>query len=192
VSPKHRGWVRAAVDFGGPLAFLVAMLATRDPLKATGALIAGSLAGLALGLAVERRIAPMPLIAAAAAILFGGLTLAFQDERFIKIKPTVVNLGFMAFLLGGLVLKKHPLKALLGAALKMPDPAWTTLSLRYAIFFLATALLNEAVWRTQDTLVWAWFRFPGLMLLTIAFTATQFRFLMRNAQTDEPADPQTR
>lgn len=189
MTDKMRAGVRAAVDFGGPLAFLATMILTRDPIKATGALVAGSVAALILGFAVEKRLAPMPLVAGLAALLFGGLTLIFKDERFIMIKPTVVNLGFAAFLLGGLAMKKHPLKALLSGSLQMPDRAWVSLTVRYAAFFVFSAALNEAVWRTQSTLVWAWFRFPGLMLLTIAFTATQLPFLMRYAKAEELPPP---
>ena len=67
MTDKMRAGVRAAVDFGGPLAFLATMILTRDPIKATGALVAGSVAALILGFAVEKRLAPMPLVAGLAA-----------------------------------------------------------------------------------------------------------------------------
>ena len=153
MSRPVRPWLRSAIDFAGPVAFLAAMLVTRDPLKATGALVAASAVALIVGFAVERRIAPMPLVAGGAALLFGGLTLFFKDERIIMMKPTFVNVGFAAFLLGGLALKRNPLKALLAGSISLPDRAWVSLSLRYAGFFLLSAAINEAVWRTQTPMV---------------------------------------
>lgn len=190
--PRAPGWVRAAVDYGAPLAFMLAFLATRDAVKASGALVAGAAAALALGYATERRIAPMPLVAGLAALIFGGLTLVFHDERFIKVKPTVLNVGFAAFLLGGIALRRNPLKALLGETLRMPDEIWRKLTLRYGVFFLCMALLNEAVWRTQSTYVWAWFRFPGLQILAVLFSLAQTPLMMRHMQAaEEPPPPPT-
>ena len=190
-NPVKQGppWTRSAIDFAGPLAFLVTMIATRDPLKATGALVAASAVALIVGYVLERRIAPMPLVAGGAALVFGGLTLLLKDERIIMMKPTFVNIGFAAFLLGGLALKRNPLKALLAGSIHLPDRAWVSLSLRYAGFFLLSAALNELVWRTQTPMTWAWFRFPGLLVLTIAFTAAQLPFMMRHARTAEEAPP---
>ena len=191
MSDRARRWIRGAVDYGGPCAFLVAFLLTKNTMTATWALVGASAVALAVGFLVERRLAPMPLLAGVAALVFGGLTLIFHDERFIKIKPTVLNVGFAAFLLGGLAMKKNPLKALLAGAIHMPEPAWRTLTLRYGVFFLLVAALNETVWRTQPTETWAWFRFPGLQLLAVVFSITQVPFMMRHAQEHEPPPPPT-
>lgn len=189
MSPKTRAWVRSAVDYGGPLAFLIGFLVTRDAVKATWALVAGSALALAVGLIVERRLAPMPLVAGVAALVFGGLTIAFHDERFIKIKPTVINLGFFAALIGGLMIRRNPLKALLAGAIHLPDPVWRVLTIRYAVFFLAMAVLNEVVWRTQPTDVWVYFRFPGLQVLALLFSLSQLPLMMKHAQPGEAPPP---
>jgi len=102
LSPKTRSYIRAAVDYGGLAVFLIAYLIGRDLVQATWWLVVGSAAALVLGFAVERRVAPMPLIAGGAALLFGTLTLVFHDPRFIKVKPTIMNLLFGLVLLGGL------------------------------------------------------------------------------------------
>lgn len=189
MSPRARGWIRSAVDYGGPLAFLVAFLITRDTIQATWALVAASAVALAVGYVVEKRIAPMPLVAGVAALIFGGLTIVFHDDRFIKIKPTVLNLGFAGFLLGGLVLKKNPLKALLAGAIHLPDPIWRVLTVRYGLFFVCVAVLNEFVWRTQSTEVWAYFRFPGLQVLAVVFSLTQVPLMMKHALPGEAPPP---
>lgn len=190
LSPKAHRWVRGGVDYGPLLAFVAVNFTTHDLIKATGALVAASAVALVVGFTVERRIAWMPLVAGGAALVFGGLTLIFHDEIFVKLKPTVMNTGFGVILLGGLVLKKNPLKALLGEALHMPEEAWRTLTLRYGLFFLAMAGLNEAVWRTQPNDVWVLFRFPGLMILALLFSFTQAPLMMKYARTDRtPPEP---
>jgi intracellular septation protein len=189
LSPKARSQVRAAVDYGGLVVFLIGYLITRDLVQATWWLVAGSAAALVLGFAVERRVAPMPLIAGGAALLFGALTLVFHDPRFIKVKPTVMNLLFGLVLLGGLALKRNPLRMLMGEALNMSENVWKTFTLRYGIFFLCVAVLNEIVWRTQPDGVWVFFRFPGLILLTLAFSLSQTPLIMRGMKEVAPETP---
>lgn len=191
MSKKPNSWVRMGVDFGAPGAFLIAYFVTRDLLAATWALVIGSALALALGWVTERRVAPLPLVAGGAAIVFGGLTLFFEDERWVKVKPTVLNLCFAAFLLGGLLLRKSPLKVILGDVIRLPDDLWRTLAIRYGLFFAGVAVLNEIVWRTQPDEVWVLFRMPGLQILALLFSATQFPLMLRGAKAMEAeAEPE--
>jgi len=178
---KTRSLIRSGVDYAGPLAFLLGYLVTRNLLTATWALVGASGLALIVGYIAERRIAPMPLFAGLAALIFGTLTLVFHDTRFVKIKPTVINAVLAGVMLGGVWLKKNPLRALLGDALKLPDPAWRTLTLRYGVFFLFTAVLNEAVWRTQPDGIWIWFRMPGLQILALVFSLSQIPLMLKHA-----------
>ncbi|WP_374573896.1 inner membrane-spanning protein YciB [Phenylobacterium sp.] len=184
--PKAHKWVRAAVDYGPLLVFLATQIATHDLIKATAALVPASALALIVGFAVERRIAWIPLIAGVAAMIFGGLTLIFHDKTFVKIKPTVMNAFFGVVLLGGLALKKNALKLVMGEAIALPDEVWRKLTLRYGLFFLALAAVNEAVWRTQSDDVWALFRFPGLLILSVLFSVTQTPLMMKHARPVEP------
>ena len=188
---KPSPWVRLGVDFGAPAAFLVGYLVTRDIEIATGFLVAGSVLALGAGLLLERRVAPLPLLAGVAAIIFGGLTLILHDDFWVKFKPTVINLFFAVFLLGGVLLKKSPLKLVLGEVMKLPDALWRTLAIRYGIYFLFIAGLNEAVRLYATTEVWAWFRFPGLQLLALAFSATQFPLMLKGAKMIEAEEAAT-
>ncbi len=181
LSDKTRSLIRSGVDYAGPLAFLLGYLVTRNLLTATWALVGASGLALIVGYIAERRIAPMPLFAGLAALIFGTLTLVFHDTRFVKIKPTVINAVLAGVMLGGVWLKKNPLRALLGDALKLPDPAWRTLTLRYGVFFLCTAVLNEAVWRTQPDGIWIWFRMPGLQILALVFSLSQVPLMLKHA-----------
>lgn len=189
---SRRHWVRWFVDYSALAIFLVAFFLTgRDLTKATWALVAGSALALVVGIAVERRVAPFPAIAGGAALVFGGLTLVFDDPRFLKIKPTVMNGIFGLALLGGIALRKNPLKLILGDSLRMPDEIWRRLTIRYALMFLALAALNEAVWRTQSDSVWVLFRFPGLSILMVLFTFSQLPLLMRYMKAEDLPPPPT-
>lgn len=190
LNPQTHKWVRAIVDYGGLAAWILAyFLGGKNLVEATWALVAGSAVALVIGFAVERRIAPFPLIAGGAGLVFGSLTLVFHDARFLKIKPTVMNLAFGVALLGGLALRKNPLKLLLGESFPMADEGWRKLTLRYGIFFLLLAGLNEAIWRTQPDTIWVLFRFPGLMILTVLFALTQAPLMMKYAHQDHLPDP---
>ena len=190
MTQQARRWVTWFVDYFALAAFLVGYFASgRDLQQATWALVAGSAAALVVGFAVERRLAPFPALAGGAALVFGGLTLVFHDARFLKMKPTVMNLVFAALMFGGLLLRKHPLKLLLGEAFVMPEAAWRTLTLRYGVFFAALAALNELVWRTQSEPTWVLFRFPGLMIITLLFSLAQAPLLMRYVKDGEAPPP---
>lgn len=195
-TPKPNEIVRAVVDYGGLLVFVatyfVAKLVLKEPpnpalLTATWGLVGGSAAALALGYIAERRIAPLPLFAGVVALIFGGLTLVFHDPRFVKIKPTAINLVLGAVMLGGAAMGKNPLKALFSGALNLSPQAWRRLTVRYGIFFLAMAGLNEAVWRTQPDSVWILFRFPGLQVLALLFALTQVPMMMKDMKAMEAA-----
>ena len=75
----------------------------------------------------------------------------------------------------------------MGEALKLSDGAWRRLTLRYGLFFLAMALLNEAVWRTQPEKVWVLFKFPGMTVLTLLFSFTQIPGILKDAAATEAA-----
>lgn len=189
VTDKRRSspLMRAVVDYSGLIGLLIGYLVTRDLVRATWWLVGGSALGLAAGLIVDRRIAPLPLIGGLAALVFGGLTLVFHDKRFVQIKPTVINGLFAAGLFGGLVLKRNPLKALLGDALKLSDGGWRTLTLRYGLFFAGMAVLNEIVRRTASEAVWTYFRVGGLPGCAVLFSLTQLPMMLREGKAAEVA-----
>jgi intracellular septation protein len=192
VKSKTAAWVRIAVDYAAPIAFVATLLLAprfkvAEPFQlATWVLVGGSAVALITGYVVERRIAPLPLFAGLAALVFGTLTLVFHDKSFVKMKLTFVDGALAAGLIGGLIAGRNPLKALLGDQIKIPDQAWRVLTIRYAIFFIACAAANEAVWRTQSDARWGMFR---LLLLGAAllFSVAQTPFLMKHMQPPEEA-----
>lgn len=183
---KHQ-WVRAAVDYGPLAVFFLTNQLTHSLIQATGALVVASVIAIAVGYLVEKRIAPLPLLAAVFAIIFGGLTLTFHDERFIMMKPTVLNFTLGVVMLIGVALRKNPLKSLLGPAMQLPDTDWRRLTLRYGLFFLCVAGINEVVWRTQSKDLWVTFRTFGLPGLAVLFSFSQLPLMMKGMKEMEAA-----
>ena len=188
--------IRAVVDYGGLAVFLLAYFAARLVLKqpgtpalltATWGLVAGSAVALLVGLVVEKRVAPLPLFAGLAALIFGGLALIFHNPVFVKLKPTAINLALAGVMLIGTAMGKNPLRALFATALHLTPEGWRKLTIRYGIFFLVMAAANEAVWRTQPDSVWILFRFPGLQVLSLLFALTQVPMMMKDMKALEAA-----
>jgi intracellular septation protein len=185
-TPKAHGgpaWLKPAVDYG-PIAVFFGAYLKWGLMTATGALIAATAVALVLSLILARRVPLMPLITAIVVGIFGGLTLWLHDDTFIKMKPTIVQAVLAAILLGGLALGKPLLKPVMGAAWNMDEAGWRKLTLRFALFFLAMALLNEIVWRTQSTDFWVNFKVFGLLGLTMIFSIAQMPLLQRHRLPD--------
>jgi intracellular septation protein len=146
---------------------------------ATAAFMASVVVALAASYALFRKVAIMPLVTGVFVMVFGGLTLYLQDDTFIKIKPTVVNLLFALMLAVGLVANKPFLKTLLGEVLQMEDEGWRKLTVRWACFFILLACLNEVVWRHFSRDVWVSFKTFGVMPLTFGFMMAQIGLLQK-------------
>ncbi len=128
---------------------------------------------------LEKKIPIMPTVGAGIVLIFGGLTIYFDNEVFIKMKPTIINLVFAVILYGGMLIKKSLLKILLGAALKLEEKGWRILTYRWIGFFIALAILNEIVWRTQSTDIWVNFKVFAILPITFIFTMTQFPLIKK-------------
>ena len=211
-APKADSRLRQLVDFGGLLAFGLAFLVMRlrglsgdeALVHATWFLVAGSAVGVAVGLIVEKRLALMPLLVGGFALVFGLLTVLTGDGLWVKVKVTALNLSLAVALIGGIFVGKQPLKALLGTVIPINDRAWRTLTLRYGVYFLAVAIVNELV-RSEALVGWAaaqlgrtdidpadvWVSFRGVLwIASSAFGLSQIPLIMRNlTSTDAPVDP---
>ena len=128
---------------------------------------------------LEKKIPIMPTVGAGIVLLFGGLTIYFDNDVFFKMKPTIINVLFAVILYGGILINKPLLKYLLGAALKLEETGWKILTQRWIGFFIALAVLNEIVWRTQSTDVWVNFKVFGILPITFIFTMTQFPLIKK-------------
>jgi len=184
--PEANPIVKLAIEAGPLLVFFTAN-AFKGIYVATAAFVAATVVSLAAAYILERRIAIMPLVSGLFVLLFGGLTIWFNDEIFIKLKPTLVSGLFGIVLLGGYVLDKRPLRAVLGQMLEITDEGWRMLTLRWGLFFLFLAVLNEVVWRTVSTDTWVSFKVFGLLPITMAFAIWQ-SVAMQKHMLDEDGD----
>jgi len=155
--------------------------------EATGAFMVVTVVSLIAGWILERRLPVMPLVSGFFVLVFGGLTLALADELFIKLKPTLVNSLFAIILLGGLAFKRALLKPLFGAAFQLNDDGWRTLTLRWGLFFIFLAIVNEIVWRNFSTDFWIAFKLFGVLPITVVFAGSQTPLILRH-QTEATAD----
>jgi intracellular septation protein len=177
------------------ISFLIVLLASHgDFAMATWVLMGLSFAALALALIIDRKIAPIPAFSGGMALVFGGLSIAFHRADILEMKMTIVDGVLGAVLLVGVALKRNLLKMLLGSAIQLPDQAWRILSIRYALFFWASAIANEIVRRTQTAEVWGSFRVVTIVAILL-FGAAQFPLLRKYwrepgpTPTVEPPEP---
>jgi intracellular septation protein len=124
----------------------------------------------------------MPLVSGAVVLVFGTLTLYLRDDTFIKLKPTLVYLIFAAVLGAGLLLKKPLLELLLGSAFNLSDEGWRKLTVRWVLFFVAMAVVNEVVWRNFSTDVWVSFKAFGFLPITFLFALAQMPLIQRYSE----------
>ena len=179
-----RQWLKLAVEVG-PLVVFFVVNGREGLMTGTAAFMAATAVAVLLSWRLDRRLPAMPLVSGVFVLGFGGITLLLDDETFIKLKPTVVNLLFAAILLGGHAMKLRRLPRLLGSMLQLADAGWRILSLRWAAFFVVLALLNELVWRTQSTETWIAFKLFGAVPLTLAFSLAQIPLIVRYRIEDE-------
>lgn len=151
----------------------------------TGIFMVATVMALAASWILNRKIATVPLISAAFVAIFGGLTLYLQSDLFIKVKVTLINALFGALLLGGVAFGRNYLKVVMGEAMKLPEQAWRTLSIRWGVFFLALAGINEIVWRSVATDTWVDFKVFGILPLTLIFALANAPFMARHMIEDE-------
>ena len=148
---------------------------------ATGVFMVAVIVALAASYRLLHRVPIMTIVSAFVVVVFGGLTLVLQNDVFIKLKPTIIYLLFCAVLLGGLALGKPLLALVLDSVFDLTPEGWRKLTWRWALFFLALAVLNEIVWRTQTTDAWLSFKVFGVVPLTFLFAASQYPLLTRYA-----------
>ena len=186
--PKAAPWLRYAIDGAPAVAFLAVLLITHDFRMATWFVVGGAALALAVSLVVERRIAPLPAVTGALALVFGGASLFLHRADILQMKMTIVDGLLGAVLFGGLALKKNPLKYILGGAFHLTDRAWATLAIRYGAFWWACALANEIVRRTQSQETWAIFRIV-VIVAAIVFALAQTPFLLKHSHASEDVAP---
>jgi intracellular septation protein len=184
--PQLNPLVKLALDFG-PLALFFFANNRYDIFVATATFMVAVLIALAISYFLTRHLPIMPVVTAIIVVVFGGLTLFLHDETFIKVKPTIIYALFGAILLGGLFFGKPLLGVVLDSMFQLTEEGWRKLTLRWALFFLLLAVLNEIVWRNTSTNVWVDFKVFGVVPLTFMFGALQVP-LLKKYGIEQPAE----
>jgi intracellular septation protein len=150
----------------------------------TAAFMVATLVSLGAAWLLYHKLPVMPLLSGAIVLVFGGLTLYLRDDTFIKLKPTIVYSMFALLLAGGLLLRKPVLELLFGSVFNLTEQGWRKLTLRWALFFVAMAVLNELVWRHVSTNVWVSFKAFGFLPLTFLFALAQVPLMQRHGEPE--------
>ncbi len=123
--------------------------------------------------ALTGKLSKMQLMTAILVVVFGGLSVWFNDERFFKMKPTMIYIFFGGSLAVGLLRGQSYLKSMMEEAMPLSDQGWMILTKRICIFFLSLAVVNEVVWRTMSTDAWVNFKTFGLTAALFVFFMAQ-------------------
>lgn len=183
------GLIKLALEIG-PLAIFIFVNSKYGIYTATPIFMAATVASLVSCFLLIKRVPIMPLIAGICVLIFGALTYIFQNDVFIKMKPTIVNLLFAGALGMGLLFGRSLMKIVLGEVIQLHDEGWRILTLRWTGFFLLLAILNEIIWRFFSTEFWAAFKLFGVMPITFLFMMSQIG-LLQKYQLQQEAAPST-
>ena len=179
-------WVKSALELGPVIGFFVAYLWVKEDvftiggtdyegfIIVTAGFIPVILASMGLLWWLTGHISRMQIVTAVLVVVFGGLTVWLNDDKFIKMKPTMVYLLLGGVLGIGLLRGQSYLRVVMGELLPMEQEGWMILTRRMTAFFFLLAASNELVWRTQSTEVWVYFE-------TFVLTGALFFFFIAQA-----------
>jgi intracellular septation protein len=176
----------------GPLLVFFGTNAVWGIYVATAVFMVTTLVALGVAWWRYRKIPIMPLVSGAIVLVFGGLTLYLRDDTFIKLKPTIVYTMFAVLLASGLLMRKPVLELLFGPVFSLTEEGWRKLTVRWSLFFIAMAVLNEIVWRNFSTDAWVSFKAFGFLPLTFIFAMLQVPLMQRYGEAAESEVPKGR
>jgi intracellular septation protein len=172
-----------------PILLFFAAFKLADIYVATGVAIAATALQIAWLKLRGRPVEPMQWASLGIIVVFGGMTLLFHDETFIKWKPTVLyGLFAAALLLAPRLTGRNPLRAIMGAQLSLPPRIWQQLTWAWAGFFAFMGGLNLFVAYRFALETWVDFKVFGTLGLTVVFVIVQALWIGRHAEEPEPED----
>lgn len=133
-------------------------------------------------------VSKMQIVTLVLVVIFGGLSVWLNDDRFFKMKPTLIYLLFGGALGVGLLRGESYLQSVMEAALPLTQEGWMVLTKRLCGFFFGLAVLNELIWRTQSTDTWVYFKTFGLTAAIFLFFMTQNSVFKKYAIEDDKSD----
>ena len=179
--------VKMLIEIGPLVAFFLAN-ARGGIFVGTGVYMVAAAIALGANWWLTRKVALLPIVTLGFVLVFGVLTLVLRDDVFIKMKVTIINLLFGLTILGGLAFGRPLLKLALGGTIDLDAEGWRKLSLRWGLFFLVLAALNEVVWRHVATDAWVNFKVFGILPLTFGFALLQAPLMQRHMRPETSDD----
>ena len=179
-APAERPGRKLLLDLGPLVVFFAVNYMTADFMLAVKVLVGTTVVTLAVGWMLERRVSMMALVGCIAVAFFGGLSVYFDNDLFIKIKPTVLTCLLAVVIAGGRLIGRNPLGAIMGTQLRMSDTGWRAISWLWVAMFLTTALANEIAWRTMSTDDWVTFKVFGITAISLVFTVISVPIMTRH------------
>jgi len=176
---------RMLLDFGPLFLFFGANYLYSDLMFSVKVLVVATIVSLAASWVLERRIPMMAAFGCAALVFFAGLTLYFDNELFIKIKPTILTLMFAAAIAGGRAMGRNPLAAIMGSQVKLTNDGWRIMSWLWVAMFACSALANEIAWRTLSTDSWVTFKVFGLTGISLGFVMLSLPIIQKHQINDQ-------
>jgi len=165
--------------------FFVAYKAA-DIFVATGVAIVASVAQIAWLKLRRHPVENMQWVSLGIIVVFGGMTLLFHDETFIKWKPTVLYALFAAALLvGRYAMGRNLIRAMMGKQVRLPEPVWDRLNIAWVLFFVLLGALNLVFAFRFSTDVWVNFKLFGSLGLTVLFVVAQAVWFSRHVLEEE-------
>lgn len=196
-------WLKTALELGPIMVFFAAYLWLKDRVFTIGGteyegfivVTAGFIPVFLLAMGalwwLTGHLSKMQIMTAVLIIVFGGLSVWFNDPRFFKMKPTIIYLLFGGTLGFGLMRGKSYLKSLMDGVMPLTDEGWMILTRRLTYFFLSLAVLNEVIWRTQSEETWVYFKTFGLTAAIFLFFMTQGKVFQEHGTGEKDSGQDT-
>ncbi len=163
----------------GPLVIFFGANSKFGLFVATAAFMAAIVVAIIASYVVTKHVPLMAIVTAVIVLVFGGLTLFFHDEMFIKVKPTIIYALFALALGVGLLMGRSFIAIMFDQMFNLTSEGWRLLTIRWMWFFAGMAVLNEIVWRTQSTDFWVSFKAFGVIPITAIFAMLQTSLIKR-------------
>ena len=192
--------MKTALELGPVLAFFAAYLWLKDEMFRFGGrdyegfivVTAGFVPLMVLSTGILWRLtgklSKMQVITLVLVVVFGGLSVWLNDDRFFKMKPTIIYLIFALILAVGLVRGQSYLQHVMEEMMPLQQEGWMKLTRRLCLFFFALAAANEAVWRLMSTEAWVWFKTFGLSAAVFVFFMAQGDIFRDYGEKDSEGD----
>ena len=184
-------WVKTALEMGPVILFFIFYSKLKNNeyvllgetyegfIVATALFIPVLLIATAILYFLTGKLSKMQVFTAVLVVVFGGLGIWFNDEKFFKMKPTMIYLLFGGILGFGLFKGQSYLQVVMDGALPMSRDGWMILTKRFMYFFFGLALVNEIIWRSLSTDIWVNFKTFGLPLAMFVFFITQAKVISK-------------